>query len=146
MCRCLSLTSADAVRECETDAECQLEPPLGKGAGYFCALQPCCTNVAPVLNTLPQALLGNVSLSAIDPAAAAGPRRICRKDAAAHHAAVCSDRLAPVSLSGPSGLVMNITSPQALASTFNLSALASQAGLDRLQTTYTELATVRGTP
>jgi hypothetical protein len=99
-----------------------------------------------VLNTLPQALLGNVTLSAIDPAVAAGPRRICRKDAAAQQAAVCSDRLAPVSLSGPSGLVMNITSPQALASTFNLSALASQAGLDRLQTTYTDLATVRGIP
>lgn len=135
---CLSLSSADALHECETDAECELEPPLGKGPGYFCALQPCCSSLAPVLDAVPEALLGNVSIAA---APANRARRICRKDAAATHTTVCVANQATLNLDSPTGLTVNMASPEQLAKSLDMSSLADQ--LANLQHTYTKLVEVR---
>eukprot|EP00884_Botryococcus_braunii_P002874 jgi/Botrbrau1/12588/Bobra.0169s0117.1 len=117
-----------------TDADCELEPPLGKGKGYFCALQPCCTNVAPVLNALPQAMLGNVSINA---GTANQPRRICRRMLRAVHPSVCTSQQANLSLESPVGLTFGMTSPSLLATAVNQSAVAGQ--VQSLQKSYSEL-------
>lgn len=136
---CLSLSSTDTLHECETDAECEMDPPLGKGPGYFCALQPCCSSLAPVLNAVPQAMLGNVSVLAATPTGRA--RRICRKDAAATHSTVCTATQADLNLDSPTGLTINMASPEKLAQSLDMSTLADQ--LNNLQTTYTKLVQVR---
>jgi hypothetical protein len=134
---CLSLSSPDAVQECKTDADCEMAPPLGKGKGYFCALQPCCTDVAPVFSMLPEAMLGNMSIAA---GTANRARRICRKDAAAMHANVCTSQQATLNLDSPAGLSIGLTPPSLLSMALNQTSLVGQ--LEDLQKNYSELVEV----
>lgn len=134
---CLSLTSPD-VRECNTDAECQLPAPLGHGPGYFCAEMPCCARVNTLLEELPQGILGNVSIRA--QTAGSGPRKICRPDAVAFsNAGTCSARTAPSTIDNTSGLSISFNDPITQAPLFNASLLATQADLGALPRIYANI-------
>lgn len=134
---CLSLTSPD-VRECNTDAECQLPAPLGHGPGYFCAEMPCCARVNTLLQELPQGILGNVSIRA--QTAGSGPRKICRPDAVAFgNAATCSARTTPSNIDDTAGLSISFNDPVTQSPLFNASLLVTQADLGALPRVYANI-------
>jgi hypothetical protein len=134
---CLSLTSPD-VRECTSDAECQLPAPLGHGPGFFCAEMPCCATVNSLLNELPDGTVVNTTIRT--QASGSGPRKICRPDAVAFgNAGVCSARTTPSTIDSSSGMSISFSDPVTHAPLFNASLLSAQAGLDALPRVYANI-------